>query len=386
MPNLLQPSQDLSVDFVTSVPLDLLNAMYFTFLAGTLEGVGDWPARTRERMDPGLRAELDLLFTYPRRQPGIMGALNDALFVHYHQITDIDGLLRFVREMPADGAGDPAVPGIQGLAVYALRWSGQERFILAEGVAPRDALMAKLEGASDEDLTCIITPEVGGGAAAVLALFDDPEQVRARMLSLIRRFYDEHYRPDEQRRLACMRRSCDAHNNELLTDAAELARFLSSRSDSCLTELPDTYTRFVFVPSVDVGPYNSCADVAPVHGLHYALEPRFASAEDESDESTQRLALVYRALSDEQRLRILRLLRDGELYAQEIVERTGIHQSVVSRHLTFMKAVGLLHVRRQNNMKFYSLNAAMGEELRGAVDALLPSPPRRSRSSAARSR
>ena len=262
--------------------------------------------------------------------------------------------------------------------------AGQERFILPR--RRRDALTAKLEGASDEDLTCIITPEVGGGAAAVLTLFDDPEQVRARMLSLVRRFYDEHYRPDEQRRLACMRRSCDAHNNELLTDAAELARFLSNRSDSCLAELPDTYTRFVFVPSVDVGPYNSCADVAPVHGLHYALEPRFASAEDESDESTQRLALVYRALSDEQRLRILRLLRDGELYAQEIVERTGIHQSVVSRHLTFMKAVGLLHVRRQNNMKFYSLNAAMGEELRGAVDALLPSSPRRSRSAAARSR
>ncbi len=47
MPNVLQPNQELSVDFVPSVPLDLLNAMYFTFLAGTLEGVGDWPARTK---------------------------------------------------------------------------------------------------------------------------------------------------------------------------------------------------------------------------------------------------------------------------------------------------------------------------------------------------
>ena len=70
------------------------------------------------------------------------------------------------------------------------------------------------------------------------------------------------------------------------------------------------------------------------------------------------MALVYRALSDEHRLRILRLLHHGELYAQEIVERTGLHQSVVSRHLTFMKAVGLVNVRRQNNMKFYSPRGA----------------------------
>jgi DNA-binding transcriptional ArsR family regulator len=37
------------------------------------------------------------------------------------------------------------------------------------------------------------------------------------------------------------------------------------------------------------------------------------------------------------------------------VERTGLHQSVVSRHLAFMKAVGLVSARRQNNMKFFSL-------------------------------
>jgi DNA-binding transcriptional ArsR family regulator len=84
------------------------------------------------------------------------------------------------------------------------------------------------------------------------------------------------------------------------------------------------------------------------------------------------MALLYKALSDEQRLRILRELRRGELYAQEIVERTGVHQSVVSRHLSFLKAVGLVNVRRQNNMKFYSLNGELREELRQCIDAVLP--------------
>jgi ArsR family transcriptional regulator len=88
-------------------------------------------------------------------------------------------------------------------------------------------------------------------------------------------------------------------------------------------------------------------------------------------EETRR-ARIYKALADEQRLRILRLLRGREMYAQEIVEATGIHQSVVSRHLTFMKAVGLVNARRQNNMKFFSVNVGIRDELAGALDLLAP--------------
>jgi DNA-binding transcriptional ArsR family regulator len=85
-----------------------------------------------------------------------------------------------------------------------------------------------------------------------------------------------------------------------------------------------------------------------------------------------RLVRIYKALADEQRLRILRLLRGREMYAQEIVEATGIHQSVVSRHLSFMKAVGLVNARRQNNMKFFSINPAIRDELAGTLELLAP--------------
>ena len=131
------------------------------------------------------------------------------------------------------------------------------------------------------------------------------------------------------------------------------------------------HDQYIFVPSIDVGIYSSCIDYGPIHALYYQCEAQFRGVPD-GDDVTQRMALVYRALSDEQRLRILHLLHGGELYAQEIIERTGLHQSVVSRHLSFMKAVGLVNVRKQNNMKFYSLNHEAGEELRRAVDVFLP--------------
>ena len=371
MPNVLQREQTRTVDFVASTALDLLNCMYFTCLAGQIDGVEDWPVRTRADMDPALREELDLFYSYPRREPGIMGALNDVLFFHRESWRSVDALLRFVRELPAEGTPEPNRVGIQGLALYALRWPGHEPFRLERGVDARDAFSATLDTAPDEAFSFIISPAVAGGSDGVLALYDNPEHVRARMLSLIRRFYDEHYRVDEERRVRCMERSVARHRREDVGDIEALLRRVTGRQASCIQEEIEDYTQFIFVPSVDVGPYNSCADLPPLHGLHYPCEPEPFEAGDEPS-STHRLAQVYRALSDEQRLRILRELRDGELYAQEIVARTGLNQPVVSRHLAFLKAVGLVNARRQNNMKFFSLNDAMRDELRQAVDLFLP--------------
>lgn len=361
----LAPASDSRIGFVASVPLDLINAMYFTMLADSHEGVDEWPRRTRAAMDPGLREELDLLFSFPHGDPGIMGAINELMFLHPEIWDSVDDLLRFVRDLPAGGTGDPGKPGIQGLALHALRWPCDSPVEDANVAVGRAAVERAVADHSDMP--------GHGDAAALLALFDEPERTRARILALIRRFYDEHYRPDEQRRLACMERSIAAHRRDVALSPEELSRRLSGRGISCLeTVCAGEHRRYLFTPSVDVGPYNSCIDLAGVHGLYYPCEVAFRDAPDGEDDSTHRLALVCKALGDEQRLRILRLLRGDELYAQEIVERTGLHQSVVSRHLSFMRAVGLVNARRQNNMKFFSLNQEMGAELQRALDAFMP--------------
>ena len=388
MPNLLEPvtANPTRTQFVASPALDLLNAMYFTSLADQLEAVGDWPIRTRQRMDPALRQELDFLFSYPRQEPGVMGALNDVLFLHPEAWAGVDDLLRFVRDLPAKGDRGPEHPSIQGLAIYALRWPGHDRYARPRGLTPRAALAAELEKGVNIDLSCSGLASDLPPAGVILELVDRPEEIRSRILALIRRVYDEHYRADLDRRLACMQRSVAHHDRDLHTDPETLLRTLTARNASCLEDQLDRYTRFVFVPSVDVGPYNSCADPAAVHGLYYGCEAQFAEAAPEPHaDTTQRLALVYRALGDEQRLRILHLLRDRELYATEIVELTGIHQSVVSRHLALMKAVGIVNVRRDENRKYYSINAGISDELRHAVDAFLQtvSPPREEPAAAA---
>ena len=64
---------------------------------------------------------------------------------------------------------------------------------------------------------------------------------------------------------------------------------------------------------------------------------------------------VFRALADPTRRQILQDLRDGELAAGDIGARFPISGPSVSRHLSVLKAAGLVRERRDGNRILYSL-------------------------------
>jgi DNA-binding transcriptional ArsR family regulator len=70
-----------------------------------------------------------------------------------------------------------------------------------------------------------------------------------------------------------------------------------------------------------------------------------------SDES----AGVFKALADPTRRQILQDLRDGELTAGAIASRFTISGPSISRHLSILKAAGLVTERRDSNRIYYAL-------------------------------
>ncbi len=70
----------------------------------------------------------------------------------------------------------------------------------------------------------------------------------------------------------------------------------------------------------------------------------------------QRLQLIYKALSDETRLRILKLLEDGELCVCDISEALVMAQPNISFHISMLKDAGLLQDRKDGRWIHYSLN------------------------------
>jgi len=68
------------------------------------------------------------------------------------------------------------------------------------------------------------------------------------------------------------------------------------------------------------------------------------------------LVTVFKALSDETRLRVIKLLERGELCVCDITAALDLVQPKVSFHLSTLKEAGLIKDRKQGKWIHYSLN------------------------------
>ncbi len=72
----------------------------------------------------------------------------------------------------------------------------------------------------------------------------------------------------------------------------------------------------------------------------------------------QDLTNIFKALSEETRLRILKLLERGELCVCDIVAALDMVQPKVSFHLNVLKEAGFLKDRKEGRWTHYSLDGA----------------------------
>jgi ArsR family transcriptional regulator len=67
------------------------------------------------------------------------------------------------------------------------------------------------------------------------------------------------------------------------------------------------------------------------------------------------LALLFRALSDPTRLRLLNLIAGREICVCYFVEILGISQPKISRHLAYLRRAGIAAARREGRWMHYRL-------------------------------
>ena len=75
------------------------------------------------------------------------------------------------------------------------------------------------------------------------------------------------------------------------------------------------------------------------------------------------MAYAFPAVAEPSRREILDLLREGTRSVGEIVERTGLSQPGVSKHLRVLREHGLVRVRRDAQRRLYDLDPAPLAEL-----------------------
>lgn len=139
---------------------------------------------------------------------------------------------------------------------------------------------------------------------------------------------------------------------------------------SCILERA---THVTFVPSAHVGPYVGRYGVGCERAwiLFGARLPKGVQI-NAPDLSRNEILVRLNALADDNRLHILKFISEqGEQCSSEIMDKLGLSQSTVSRHLNQLAAAGYLSARRVDGAKCYQLRPERIEETLQAISAYL---------------
>lgn len=85
----------------------------------------------------------------------------------------------------------------------------------------------------------------------------------------------------------------------------------------------------------------------------------------------QDLVPLFSALADRTRLRVLNLLKAGELCVCYFVELLGESQPKISRHLAYLRRAGVVNARRDGKWIHYSLAKPADPAVAGVLESTL---------------
>jgi DNA-binding transcriptional ArsR family regulator len=128
--------------------------------------------------------------------------------------------------------------------------------------------------------------------------------------------------------------------------------------------------RIVMAPSYFGRPYNSLTKVGDVQLICYPIADSALGAADRLDPPAATVRL-YRALGDDSRLRILRLLTERERYLTELANELGLSKPTVSHHMAQLRSAGLVTVSKQGNLTYYTLRRDRADEAGPELSAYL---------------
>lgn len=85
---------------------------------------------------------------------------------------------------------------------------------------------------------------------------------------------------------------------------------------------------------------------------------RVARARENSipERDLDRLSLIYKALADPTRLKIVSALKDGEMCVCDLAALLGLSESAVSHQLRRLRDLSLVRNRRDGQVLYYSLD------------------------------
>ena len=184
-----------------------------------------------------------------------------------------------------------------------------------------------------------------------ITLLEDPAATYSDIMDLLRS-WAELFRPIEPRIRSILQRDFALRAGDRVTLSGP---DLVERTTGGIRWLPEPgVRRIVLAPSYFSRPYNFLLAGVDWRFFGYPVADDALDKGDPLAPPPQVLRL-HRALGDDTRLRILKLLVDRDLYLTEIAQLLELSKPTIKHHLAQLRAAGLLTVVEAGSVVYYSL-------------------------------
>lgn len=80
---------------------------------------------------------------------------------------------------------------------------------------------------------------------------------------------------------------------------------------------------------------------------------------------------IFKALGNQHRLEIIKLIQDKEICACMLLEELEISQPTLSHHMKILEEIALVHSRKEGKWRHYSLNQEKIKDLANFLTSLI---------------
>jgi DNA-binding transcriptional ArsR family regulator len=198
----------------------------------------------------------------------------------------------------------------------------------------------------------------------------DPAADKARLLAILRRWYDEVFRRQEPRLAPALAR--DAEAKRQLARRQPPDRLIELATNGLRYTREAGVQRVLLFPSVVFRPW------ILISGYHDTKIFCYPAAEESLSGAPKpvstRLIRLYKALADERRLQALQHLAARSYALQELADEMGVGKSLMHHHLNTLRAAGLIRVSVGDRWR-YELRTETLAEMPDLLGAFLAGQP-----------
>lgn len=324
----------------TSPVIELLAAMFRAHCHEQLRGELDyvpnelqkWVEKTRASLSEEMKSSLEIFFNFE----SFFGLTLVHYILEYQHFDDIETFLDVLKEMtPKELISHFLTSGYE---------SEQEVPSSKESIEVVSKYIKKMN-----------LPDVEKWKLTYL--FANSEEAKHRFIQLVEEFYTLFYLPEKEKLTRIHQESCLDLEKELQHDLSQKISALTKvHFDMIKGE-----EKIIFVPSYfyDISSLHSERDkkLLFVYGIR--------SIEKILHQQLKEGSIIegIKALADENRIKILKILNAFPCSGYELAQRLGLSNSTISHHISILTSRGLITMTKHDRKKVYTVNKIVVERV-----------------------